>query len=281
MMLTGGADSMPTMLTARSADPRSAPLPRLRPQRRLAALLVTLSAAAVACGGGAAAEPQVASLDTTATANSTETSVDPADTQEALLSYTACMRENGIDMADPTFDADGNPEGGMGIGPDSGIDRRSTEFQAAQDACGALIEGITLGGRGPGGAGRDFEAIQTASADFTACLRDEGLEVDDLVMGGQGGAGQGGGQGAGGQGGGATPADGSVPPGGFQGGPPADGAGPTGEGFDPTTRLVQRLGLDAEDPAVIAALGVCQPILEAALQPAADGQTGTAPEATP
>ena len=41
------------------------------------------------------------------------------------------MRQNGIDMADPTFDADGNPTGG-GFGRGSGIDPDSTEFQTAQ-----------------------------------------------------------------------------------------------------------------------------------------------------
>jgi hypothetical protein len=239
-----------------------------RPQRRLAALLAILSATAVACGGGAAAEPQVASLDSVPTASATESSVSPADSQEALLAFAACMRENGVEMADPTFDADGNAQGGLGIGPDSGIDPRSDAFQTAQEACGGLIEGLTLGGPGGGqGGGLDRDALQTAFADFTACLRDEGLEVDDLTLGGPGG-GQGGPPAGGTFPDGAGP-DGSIP-GGFQGGPPPGGAG--GDGFDPTSRLVEQLGLDAEDPAVAAALDVCQPVLQAAFQPA-DGST--------
>jgi hypothetical protein len=261
---------MPTMLSA-PPDPRRLTL--RRPQRRVVALLAMLSVTAVACAGGAAAEPQVASLDSVATAAATETSVDAADSQEALLAYAACMRENGIDMADPTFDADGNAQGGLGFGPDSGIDPRSDEFQTAQTACGDLIEGITFGGRGQGGQGGgfDIDALQTASADFTACLRDEGLEVDDLTIGG----GPGGGDGRAPDG--SLPATGgSVPEGGFEGGPPPDGGagGPGGDGFDPTARLVEQLGLDADDPAVSAALEVCQPILEAAFQPA-DGTTDT------
>ena len=117
------------------------------------------------------------------------------------MQYAACMRENGIDMADPTFDADGNPSGG-GFGPDSGIDRQSDEFQTAQTACADLMEGVTLGGRGR--IGVDREAIQTSLNDFTACLRDEGLEVDDITFGPPGG-----GNGADGR---AT--DGSIPAGG-------------------------------------------------------------------
>jgi hypothetical protein len=246
---------------------------RLRPQRRLAALLAILAATAVACGAGAAAEPQVASLDSTPTATATGSSVDPADTQDAILAYAACMRENGIDMADPTFDADGNPQGGLGFGPESGIDPRSDEFQTAQTACGDLIEGITLGG-GPRN-GLDRDALQAAAADFTACLRDEGLDVDDLTLGRPGG---GNGNGPATDGSVPTAADGSLPPGGFQGGPPAGGGGGNGQGFDPTARLVEQLGLDATDPAVAAALAKCQPILEAAFQPAdgsTDGQTET------
>jgi len=241
-----------------------------RPQRRVIALLAALSATAAACGGGAAAEPQVASLDSVATEAATETSVDPADSQEALLAYASCMRENGVDMADPTFDADGNAQGGgLGIGRESGIDPRSDEFQAAQTACGDLIEGLTLGGGGRGGQGGGFDvdAVQTASADFTACLRDEGLEVDDLTIGGPGGGGNGGPPT------GSFPTDGSLPEG-FEGGPPADGGGPGGEGFDPSSRLVEQLGLDADDPEVSAALEICQPILEAAFQPA-DGTATT------
>ena len=60
----------------------------------------------------------------------------------------------------------------------------------------------------------------------------------------------------------AHPRGGSVPDGGFQGGPPAGGSipdgGPGGEGFDPTDRLIQQLELDEDDPAVTAAVEVCQ-----------------------
>ena len=49
--------------------------------------------------------------------------------------------------------------------------------------------------------------------------------------------------------------------GGFQGGPPPDQAG-NGEGFDPTTRIIEQLGLDTTDPAVTAAVEVCSSTLE-------------------
>ena len=217
--------------------------------------------ALAACGGGSDGSSQVASLGTLAGDSNTETTI-AADSQEAILAYAACMRENGVDMADPTFDADGSTNFGN-FGPDSGIDPQSADFQAAQTACGDLIEGIQFGGRGQGG-GFDRDAISGAMNDFTACLRDEGLDVDDISFGQPG-------DGGGAPGGGAP--DGSIPAGGggFNGGPPGtppDGAatGPGGGGFDPSQIMIERLGLDDSDPAVTAALAVCQPIMDDALQ---------------
>ena len=103
-------------------------------------------------------------------------------------------------------------------------------------------------------------AIQDAFNAFTECLRDEGLEVDDIEFG----VGPGGGAIGDGPDGatGTPPGGGSVPDGGFQGGPPPGGSipegGPGGEGFDPTDRLIQQLELDEDDPAVTAAVEVCQ-----------------------
>jgi hypothetical protein len=243
-------------------------------------MAVVLTLAATACGGsGGSSTPQIASLGTDAGATDTATSA-PVDTQEALLAYAKCMRDNGIDMADPTFDANGNPTGGI-FNRDSGIDRQSEEFQAAQSACGDLIQGVTFGG-GQGGR-LDRDAIQASLNDFTACLRDQGLDVDDITFGnGQGPAGGNGGGFGGppGTGGattgsvpaGATPGDGSVPSGGGGGfgGPPGAGNGQGaggGQGFDPTTRIIEQLGLDATDPAVTAAISSCQSILDSAFQP--------------
>jgi hypothetical protein len=246
-------------------------------RQSIAVLGMSIALLATACGSTNNASAQVASLGSTT--GTTPDSTVPVDTQDALLKYAACMRENGINMADPTFDADGNPTGG-GFGPGSGIDPRSDEFQKAQTACGDLLQGVQFGGRGRGGI--DREAIQNSLNDFTACLRDEGLDVDDITFGPPGGR-------ATGANGGAT--DGSVPAGatgqgGGFGGPPPDGSapanggangGPGRAGFDPTARLIERLGLDDTDPKVIAALAKCQPIMTAAFQPQTSTTTATTP----
>lgn len=218
-------------------------------QRSLGA---ALGVAAVLCigacgGGGDDTSDGVASLGTGDTV-ATETTVAGSE-QDAILAYTACLREQGLDVDDPTFDADGNVSGGL-FGPDSGVDPRSEEFQAAEEACGSLIEGITLGG--PGGGDFDPEAMQEASLAYTECLRDQGLEVDDLDFNAQGGPG-----------GGSIP-EGSMPAGSMPAGDgPPDGAG----NGDPGNRLAEILGLDPEDPTVAAALEVCAPVLESAFNP--------------
>jgi hypothetical protein len=140
---------------------------------------------------------------------------------------------------------------------------------------------VQFGGRGR--TGIDREAVQNSLNDFTACLRDEGLAVDDITFGPPGGANGAANGGTGTNNGGAT--DGSVPAGGGGfGGPPPDGSVPAGAnnrpggaGFDPTARLIERLGLDNTDPKVVAALAKCQPILTAAFQPTTSTTTTTTP----
>ena len=67
-----------------------------------------------------------------------------------------------------------------------------------------------------------------------------------------------------------TPSPGASPAGGGGfGGPPGTGTGQGngGAGFDPTARIIERLGLDDTDPAVATAVTACQSILESAFQP--------------
>jgi hypothetical protein len=221
-----------------------------------------------ACGGGSDSASKVASLGTSAAGAATETT-SAAGTQQQWLDFAQCMRDNGVDMQDPTFDADGNLASG-GIGPNSGVDFRSDSVRTALTAC---RDKMPAGGPGGGGGAQfDRTGIQTAFNDFTSCLRDEGLEVDDIdfTAGAAGG----------------PPPNGSAPggnvgqppssDGGFQGPPPSDGGAgrPNGAGFDPTARIIERLGLDTTDPKVSAAVDTCSPSLTAAL-PGANGSTTT------
>ena len=231
------------------------------------AMILGLLVVLAACGGSgdeAGGSEAVATLeggDTDEQAVATEAEGEPGDgssestetgeatAEENALAFAACMRANGIDFADPTVDADGNPtfEGGFG-GGGAGNGGPPEGFREAIQICQEETGGFALGGGrgGPrgGNPGADF---QEALLPYTECLRDEGLDVGDVTFGG--------GPGAGGPGAGGNPGAGA-----------GDGAGPgrgnRGAGGDPTTRIGAVLGLDVEDPAVIAAMSTCEIHLE-------------------
>ena len=74
--------------------------------------------------------------------------------QKAFLDFSACMRDHGIDMADPTFEGGGvsvqiGGPGGGGDGPK--IDPESPAFQAAQNACQHILSDAGVKGIGAGG----------------------------------------------------------------------------------------------------------------------------------
>ncbi len=113
------------------------------------ALVLMLSA----CGGESGASSEVASLGGDNGSSSATESTVAADSQQQWIDFAQCMRDNGIDMQDPTFDADGNVQGGFG--PDSGLDLRSDDTRTAMDACSDLLPaggpgvGVVLGSTAP------------------------------------------------------------------------------------------------------------------------------------
>lgn len=216
------------------------PMTRLR----IRALTVVLGLSLVgltALGAGCASEDaagDVASLGGESGAeDGAAQAQSPEDTEQALLEYAKCMRDNGVaDFPDPTVDEEGNVEMFGGGSPADYFN--DPEFSAAQQACDHLREGITMGG-GRGGP-QDNPEIQDAMLEFTECLRGEGLDVGDLGAGG----------------------------------PPAGGGAPPAGGFsgDPADMFASILGLDPNDPAVQAALDKCQPLLEGAFGQLQEGQ---------
>ena len=112
-----------------------------------------------------------------------EDSVEFADDEAQLIAFAECMRDQGIEMDDPTVDADGNvqlprPTGATGPGsiPD-GI------FEA-RDACAEFLVGIELGFAG---GGADPER-QDQLLEFTSCMRDNGFDMPDIDLADQRGA---------------------------------------------------------------------------------------------
>lgn len=236
------------------------------PRFRFAALLVGGAFALAACGSGASAESDssdgLATLETTDedTGDAVAGDVVAVDgdlaADEAALALSECLRAEGLDVPDIGVDADGNIDlrgafEDLGPGDDS--------FRTAMDACSSVLEGVEFGGGGRGAGLADNTELQDAFLEFSDCIRAEGFEdIADLTFGAPG-AGQ---------------FDGNTPPDGA-----GDGEGPgLGQregGFgDRNDQFAGRLGLDPEDPEVIAALEVCSPIIDQAFSGAGIGQPG-------
>lgn len=141
--------------------------------KRWVVLVAVVAMVVAACGGSEdeKAGEGVASL----AAASTSTTTTPVDTEQALLQFTACMREHGIDLEDPTVDADGNVILPRPIPPEGGFTEEYRQKAiAARDACVQYLEGVSLG----------FERLQDPEfqdriLEFAGCMRDHGYDMPD------------------------------------------------------------------------------------------------------
>ncbi len=160
--------------------------------KKIMLLVAVMALVATACGGSADADDGVASLDGSLQLDgATDTTAPVLSEEEALLAFTACLRDAGVDIDDPTVDSEGNlriarPNAGAGSGGDSGnFDREA--FRAARDECGEFLEGVALGFRDT-----DRTEIEDQLLEFAACVRDNGYDIDDPDFSstpGQGGGG--------------------------------------------------------------------------------------------
>jgi hypothetical protein len=134
-----------------------------------------------ACSGGTAEEPGIATLATAApaaaggAAPTVRPSLSPEDREEALLAFAACMRDNGIDMADPEFGLDGRANMGTLFGE---LDQDDAKVQAATAACDSLLPSSLA----------DDPVLQAERQEilieFAQCMRDNGVDMADPVAGG-------------------------------------------------------------------------------------------------
>ncbi|MBK5266518.1 MAG: hypothetical protein JJE47_03720 [Acidimicrobiia bacterium] len=164
------------------------------------ALLAVLATVAGACGGSASGSGVATLEDTTATttiSGNGSTLDSQVDTETQMLAFAQCMRDEGVDMEDPTVDADGNLGFGGFRGPaqNGGTDGPPDGFRTALDACRPMLEGLELGfGQ------RDQTEFQDTLLEFAQCMRDSGYPMDDPDLstfgpanGNEGGPGQRGG----------------------------------------------------------------------------------------
>lgn len=146
--------------------------------KRALILLAALSFVVASCGSGNAADSGIASLSDNASVTTT-TAAGNADSEQAMLDFAQCMRDNGLpDFPDPVVGSDGSLSFGFrGQGAaDAGIDPRSDAFQTAMSACRDKLQGIALGGnRGQ----FDPTQLQDELLQVAQCLRDKGFDVTD------------------------------------------------------------------------------------------------------
>lgn len=174
----------------------------MRSTRRLQLLVCSLAVVAAACGGSDEPEDAgVASIEDLATtttaapaedlqddtttaapatteATTTSEAMSPIEEQElALLDFSACMRDEGIEgFPDVTVDNNGAIDVAAVL--QSGVDVQSTEFNDAVDACDENVEDITFGAA----AVPDPTQIIEQLFGFTECLRGEGIDAGDVSL---------------------------------------------------------------------------------------------------
>lgn len=154
---------------------------------RLTVAAVAMASLLAACGSSddSGSDDGVASLGSTTTSpdgdqQTTESSVDP---QQAMLDYTQCMRDEGIDMPDPEFSSTGASGGAIAIaGDDSGdeggpmIDFDSEEFQAAEEVCRPIMDEAI------GSIEIDPEQqaeMREQMLEYAECMREQGVDFPD------------------------------------------------------------------------------------------------------
>lgn len=237
--------------------------------RLLSALMFGALVTAGACGGESTSSADLPSLGGSGAgsedgSSSTSTTANP---EKAAQAFVACLREQGLEVADPEVGADGQIDFRT-IFDSANLGPGSEEGRTAMDACRDELDGA---GFGP--SEDDRAARQEAMLSFTSCLRGEGLTVEDPSFEGPGGMRPGappegavaGGSGASGD----TASNGSVgtsgPIGAASGvvGSAGVGQGPqVAPGQPPseeerTQRLAEMLDLDPADEQVSAAFDAC------------------------
>jgi hypothetical protein len=142
--------------------------------------IVTLTLGAVmlagAACGGSSDDGGVASINQSAAASDAPAD-SKADVEKQLIAYTQCLRDQGIDIADPQVDADGNLRMGGVKFQGGGGDRSNLadQFTKAREVCGEPPEGAG----GMFSHGGDQTAMQDALVKFAECMRGQGVDVPD------------------------------------------------------------------------------------------------------
>jgi hypothetical protein len=152
-------------------------------------LVVALMASACSDSGDSA---EIASLDTDSANTSEDDSNGDVDTEAeseaAMLAFTQCLRDQGIDVDDPTMDADGNmqlPPISVEV-PDVVTDPDElpdmSEFEDMIAPCEEHLEGVVSTF-----SSADTTEIEDMLLAYAECMRDNGVDMPDPDFSSSGG----------------------------------------------------------------------------------------------
>ena len=142
--------------------------------QRIAIMISAVVVLLAACSGDAGT--QVASLEggPVGTVTVDEEPTDTQSDEDAILAFSACMRDNGLeDFEDPEIDADGSIAFGFrALVQDGEVDRDTV--RAAMQECRIHLEGLSLAA-----SDIDRTEIEDQMLEFAACMRDNGIDMED------------------------------------------------------------------------------------------------------
>lgn len=147
-----------------------------RSRSGLTGLIAAYALIAASCGGATTSDGVATLSDPVADVSGAETAAAVELTrEEALLAFTACMRDNGVDIEDPTVDANGNVQlVRPGGGPGGATAQDPDQARAARETCAPLLEQAAIGFDRA-----DRTELEDALYEFAACMRDNGYDMRD------------------------------------------------------------------------------------------------------
>ena len=136
-------------------------------------LILAIGLLATACSSGSGGS-DVASLDGNAQdtkVEGTETEIVPGE--EAVLAFTACLRDEGLDVDDPEIDGDGN----LVAPTPHALAAETLDISAVHSAfgvCRGFLDNVTFGMSTEDLTGREDELLA-----FAVCMRENGYDMPD------------------------------------------------------------------------------------------------------
>jgi hypothetical protein len=158
-----------------------------------AALALAMAIGVAACGGAASNDGGVVSLASPSAAPggsaAPAASVDP---EEAMLAFTKCMKEHGVDIQVATITAEAGGPAGVGVqigGPDAGTEAQPAtgafDPKAMEEADKACRDLLPASGMGDPNATMD-PAVADQMLKFAQCMRDHDVDYPDPQFSGGG-----------------------------------------------------------------------------------------------